>query len=178
MIPEYCALLNMPAVRYREELPNKRSVWVCLNKTCDSNRQGQRALMRASRYSGLRGAPAGKGPNRAADPAPRADADASRYAREEGRSCHHQTPPMVMAGCAYMLPATRVTHPRELHAERSPPADDVIAPAGPRPLAAEWRNVFIWPSSSNWASVMVSCSTRIRMAPTARDVQLHLFEKK
>lgn len=85
---------------------------------------------------------------------------------------------MVMAGCAYMLPATRVTHPRELHAERSPPADDVIAPAGPRPLAAEWRNVFIWPSSSNWASVMVSCSTRIRMAPTARDVQLHLFEKK
>lgn len=40
-----------------------------------------------------------------------------------------------MAGCAYMLPATRVTHPRELHAERSPPADDVIAPAGPRPLA-------------------------------------------
>lgn len=93
MIPEYCALLNMPAVRYREELPNKRSVWVCLNKTCDSNRQGQRALMRASRYSGLRGAPAGKGPNRAADPAPRADADASRYAREEGRSCHHQTPP-------------------------------------------------------------------------------------
>lgn len=86
-------------------------------------------------------------------------------------------PPMVMAGCAYMLPATRVTHPRELHAERSPPADDVIAPAGPRPLAAEWRNVFIWPSSSNWASVMVSCSTRIRVAPTARDVQLHLFEK-
>lgn len=110
MIPEYCALLNMPAVRYREELPNKRSVWVCLNKTSDSNRQGQRALMRASRCSGLRGAPAGKGPNRAADPAPRADADASRYAREEGRSCHHQTPPppwlWLAALTCYLLPVS------------------------------------------------------------------------
>lgn len=88
-------------------------------------------------------------------------------------------PPWLwQAALTCLLPATRVTHPRELHAERSPPADDVIAPAGPRLLAAEWRNVFIRPSSSNWASVMVSCSTRIRMAPTARDVQLHLFEKK
>lgn len=31
--------------------------------------------------------------------------------QEEGRSCHHQTPPMVMAGCAYMLATCYPCHP-------------------------------------------------------------------